>query len=456
MGEITKIKKKEARKIKEMSKFKAKPVNMKVLDSKVYDKVEEEHLYRKIKGKLRKEELFFTSSLPPRMRSNRRKEMKRREEKIEKARREQEFSHKPVTSKMPDFDKLHRNEMRRKMIHEETREKREIAQKPFRLSAHERSRSSMTSQSSLDCDAVRPSSVQSYRRYEKAKENPMPTRMSESSRKRMECIRESLSRAQKQIDKYKKQDATNVKLKSEISYNLCATDNDKIARAERNKKELLERQKEYKKFLKDVQLRVDKRPLLLTQQDKKSVETEAERRYNEIMKREISSPEIHKREIPLFETVESRVDDEIVEEADEKENDEIAEKFLEVTEETGKFQDSNQKEEVEELKEENFLSEVPLASAAVAENFSDLIEFSDKNSEVSHETSQFTENSDKNSVRSEVENPGEILETEQVEENNQEKEITEKTEEESIIEEEIEKSETETQVESSEKLIEFA
>merc|ERR1712096_156869 len=115
MGEITKIKKKEARKIKEMSKFKAKPVNMKVLDSKVYDKVEEEHLYRKIKGKLRKEELFFTSSLPPRMRSNRRKEMERREEKIEKARREQEFSHKPVASKMPDFDKLQkRNEKRRK------------------------------------------------------------------------------------------------------------------------------------------------------------------------------------------------------------------------------------------------------------------------------------------------------------------------------------------------------
>merc|ERR1719466_326080 len=128
-------------------------------------------------------------------------------------------------------------------------------------------------------------------------------------------------------------------------------------------KELLERQKEYKKFLKDVQLRVDKRPLLLTQQDKKSVETEAERRYNEIMRRETSSHEIHKREIPLFETVESRVDDEIVEEADEKENDEIAEKFLEVTEETGKFQKSNQKEEVEEIKEENYLSEVPLASA---------------------------------------------------------------------------------------------
>ena len=52
-GEIERMRREEAKKAKEMSKFRAKPVNMKVLDAKVYDRVEEEHLYRKIKGRLR-------------------------------------------------------------------------------------------------------------------------------------------------------------------------------------------------------------------------------------------------------------------------------------------------------------------------------------------------------------------------------------------------------------------
>ena len=70
----------------------------------------------------------------------------------------------------------------------------------------------------------------------------MPTRMSETSRKRMECIRESIARAQKQIDRYKRQDdvrkgcdVTSEKLKSEISYNMAPADGGKKERAERNK-----------------------------------------------------------------------------------------------------------------------------------------------------------------------------------------------------------------------------
>ena len=33
-----------------------------------------------------------------------------------------EFSHAPQVTKMPDFEKLHRKEMRRKLMHEITRE----------------------------------------------------------------------------------------------------------------------------------------------------------------------------------------------------------------------------------------------------------------------------------------------------------------------------------------------
>ena len=70
----------------------------------------------------------------------------------------------------------------------------------------------------------------------------MPTRMSETSRKRMECIRESIIRAQKQIDRYRRQDdvrkgcdVTSELLKSEISYNMAPADGGKKERAERNK-----------------------------------------------------------------------------------------------------------------------------------------------------------------------------------------------------------------------------
>jgi len=503
VSEIERIRRDEAKKIKEMSNFKAKPVNMKVLDSKVYDKVEEENLYRKIKGRLRKEELLFTSSLPPRMKNNRQREVERRNERMEKERREMEFSHAPQVTKMPDFEKLHRKEMRRKLMHEITREKREIVQKPFRLSARERSRSSVTSSlSSLDCrEKGRPSSVQNYRRYEKAKENPMPTRMSETSRKRMECIRESITRAQKQIDRYKRQDdvrkgcdVTSEKLKSEISYNMAPADGGKKERAERNKKELVKRQKEYKKFLNDVQNRVNKRPLLLTQHNKKSVETEAERRFNEIMKRENSSAlrlddeiieqtsevdenfeeneELSNFEIPLVSaTVEKKSEisgnNSVI--SDKKsvaldKNSVVSDKNSVVSDKNSVVSDKNSvvSDKNSIVSDKNSVvsdkNSVVLDKNSVVSDKNSVV--SDKNLEMSHETSLFSENSDKISAKSEVKNSLEessILETEKVEERVEEKEVTEKTEEESVIEEELEKSLTETQLEeSSEKLMDLA
>jgi len=469
-GEIERMKREEEKKAKEMSKFRAKPVNMKVLDAKVYDRVEEEHLYRKIKGRLRKEELFFTASLPPRMKKNRQREVERRNEKMEKQRREREFSHAPQVTRMPDFEKLHRKEMRRKLMHETSREKREIVQKPFRLSAHERSRSSVTSSlSSLDCRQGRPSSAENYRRYEKAKENPIPTRTSEASRRRMECIRESLARAQVQIDKYKKSDVrrsdvTGEKLKREISYNMTQTDNDKEERAERNKKELVKRQKKYKKFLNDVQNRVDKRPLLLAQHDKKSDKTEAERRFNEIMKRESSLALRHDDEI-VEQTSEVNVDENF-EEISEKHEENIKElnnfETPLVSEAVGeKSEISDKNSEVSDknsvVSEKNSVvsgknSEVSDKNSGVSDKNS---EVSEKNSEVSNVTSQFGECSEKISVKSEVKSYLEgnsVLETEQVEESVEEKEITEETEDESVIEEEKFLNETQSE-ESSEKIM---
>ena len=41
---------------------------------------------------------------------------------MEKQRREREFSHAPQVTRMPDFEKLHRKEMRRKLMHETSRE----------------------------------------------------------------------------------------------------------------------------------------------------------------------------------------------------------------------------------------------------------------------------------------------------------------------------------------------
>merc|ERR1719376_809700 len=128
------------------------------------------------------------------------------------------------------------------------------------------------------------------------------------------------------------------------------------------KKELVKRQKKYKKFLNDVQNRVDKRPLLLAQHDKKSDKTEAERRFNDIMKRESSLALRH--------------DDEIVEQTSEVN---VDENFEEISE--------KHEENIKELN--NF--ETPLVSEAVGEKS----EISDKNSEVSDKNSVVSE---KNSV----------------------------------------------------------
>ena len=63
--------------------FKARPVPKKVFDSTVDDKLMEEEEYRKIRIKMRAEQLLHTASLPPNMSARERlKEQKEREQKM--------------------------------------------------------------------------------------------------------------------------------------------------------------------------------------------------------------------------------------------------------------------------------------------------------------------------------------------------------------------------------------
>jgi protein FAM161A len=86
--------------------FKANPVPDYLYDNTVYDKILEEEEYRKIRMKMRSEELLKTSSLPPNMETMQRaKEMKAKEKAIR--RKKKHYSKTKVNHEVPDYDELY-------------------------------------------------------------------------------------------------------------------------------------------------------------------------------------------------------------------------------------------------------------------------------------------------------------------------------------------------------------
>jgi protein FAM161A len=115
--------------------FKAKPVPKYIFDSTVDDKMMEEEEYRKIRIKMRAEELMRSAALPPTMNAREQmKEQKEREERMKSKKRSKSAKgiHRPrINHEVPNYDALYRQFQqelqRRKGMREST------VAKPFRI-----------------------------------------------------------------------------------------------------------------------------------------------------------------------------------------------------------------------------------------------------------------------------------------------------------------------------------
>ena len=118
----------------ETPSFKAKPVPKYVFDNSVDDKLMEEEEYRKIRMKMRSEELMKVASLPPSMAAREKaKEQEIREQKLKSKRKGKKSTRLRINHEVPNYDALYlqfQKELRRRKGQREAT----VAQ-PFRLSA---------------------------------------------------------------------------------------------------------------------------------------------------------------------------------------------------------------------------------------------------------------------------------------------------------------------------------
>jgi len=280
--ELERIRQKEYKEIKERCKFKATPLPEEIFESSIYDQIKEEELYRKVKGRIRREELFLSASLPPRMKDQHFKEAEKKQMKMKKLEEAQRFSFKPQISEMPDFEKIHRQEMKKKMREEMIRSDPTPIQ-PFNLRASTRIR-----RKSLEEDS-RSTFTTSYR----PSSSTIPIRMSDSARRRMQSVRGSLQAKREQSEEKKKikdqRKEQNRKLKKQIARSSAMIEAYKDPtleeRIEKSKEEMRSRQIEYQRFLREVKNKMEQRPLLVQQHDQKIAEDHAEKRFQEILQR---------------------------------------------------------------------------------------------------------------------------------------------------------------------------
>lgn len=116
--------------------FKAKPVPEYIFDRSVDDKLMEEEEYRKIRMKMRSEELLRSASLPPNMEARQKMlEQKKKEQKLKSKRKSQKSHSRPrISHNVPNYDALYRqfqDELQRRKCEREST----VAQ-PFRLETH--------------------------------------------------------------------------------------------------------------------------------------------------------------------------------------------------------------------------------------------------------------------------------------------------------------------------------
>ncbi|XP_033735451.1 protein FAM161B-like [Pecten maximus] len=116
--------------VRKSSSFRAKPVPASVIDDSVNDKIMEEEEYRKIRIKMRSEELLKAASLPPNMEARKQYEQHKKRDKQVRNKRKAQFQPK-VNHEVPDYDELYRHFQ--KELARRKRERESTVVKPFQL-----------------------------------------------------------------------------------------------------------------------------------------------------------------------------------------------------------------------------------------------------------------------------------------------------------------------------------
>ncbi|WAR19576.1 F161A-like protein [Mya arenaria] len=275
--------------------FKAKPVPKFVFDSSVDDKLMEEEEYRKIRIKMRAEELLHTASLPPNMSARERmKVQKEREQKLKSKKKSGKSAARPrINHEVPNYDALYRHFQkelqRRKSMKEGT------VTQPFRLETEATSKSArdkMKEQLERE-EQLRREDRWPYGTQKKIKLGHISTSLDSlpSKSTRSADVRNSKTRTKLQrlsdremaeIEEDRRRRVREMRLRREIQEKTkYDTPRQKPEDKKRENREAERaRMEQYEQELQEMKSRISRRPLLFEQTTQVNAKKKAEKKFN--------------------------------------------------------------------------------------------------------------------------------------------------------------------------------
>ncbi|KAM9856564.1 protein FAM161A [Aulostomus maculatus] len=285
--------------------FKAKPVPRSVYAAASGEQMREEQLYRSIKTQMRAQELLHSASLPPSMLARRLSERKKAKDGSAESCGDS-FSHRPqINNQVPDFDASYRRFQRHLEKRKEV--KPTTACEPFELrtsqiSSHRKRiladiEKEQSSPRTLRWPYISPGSARtpnsSLCSSLSGSLELLPAKVTDATKRRHEAVRQVLEQRKKveeEEERWKERQKQRERKLQRVVLKRAQANDPHLALSQTHQNKLKEfrkqdrqRRKEYQQEIKEIQARVQGRPLLLEQVAQKNAKQAAERRFTDAL-----------------------------------------------------------------------------------------------------------------------------------------------------------------------------
>ncbi|XP_041355134.1 protein FAM161B-like [Gigantopelta aegis] len=279
------------------SVFKAKPVPDYLFDKNMEEKIQEEEEYRKIRIRMRSEELLREAALPSNMEMRQRlKEQKLKEQKLREKDLKSRKNKIKGLHKVPDYDALFRQFQKEMSLRRVEREP--TIPKPFSLSDKYNSsvhkKCLQDTQSSVELGSSRNSSRRPVTDSWSSSLDAIPYRTTTAQDLRSSMNRSFIERLtrkeQEELEEDERQRRRGFRLRKTISQKVALNNSArsnrqtvrerlrKFKESDRNRQEVYERE------LEEIKRRVDQRPMLFEEESKKNAKKLAEKKFSDTLK----------------------------------------------------------------------------------------------------------------------------------------------------------------------------
>ncbi|KAJ8394205.1 hypothetical protein AAFF_G00050100 [Aldrovandia affinis] len=280
--------------------FRAKPVPRSVYDSTVGEQLKEEQLYRAIKMQMRARELLHSASVPRSMLAERLAE-RRRDAGDRAAETEADFRPR-INGEVPDFDASYRKF--RKQL-ESRRDVRPMTVcEPFRLRTarisshrHRDIEAERTSPKATRWPYVAPAArtaSSSLSSSLSGSQELLPAKITDAAKMRQEAVRKVLEQrrqAEEEEERWRVRQRQRERRLQKVITKRAQANDPHVALSQTCKSKLkqfrkqdLQRRKEYREEMREIQERVKGRPLLLEQVTQRNAKRAAEKRYADTLR----------------------------------------------------------------------------------------------------------------------------------------------------------------------------